>query len=95
MDAAKIIKEDGLCRMARNHVHMAMGLPGNKGVISGMRVSCDFVFEVNMIKAKFNGLPFLVSNNGVVLSPGEGERGIIAPKYFRSIFCLKNDMYMY
>ena len=30
------IKKSGLCRMERNHIHFARGLPGEDGVISGM-----------------------------------------------------------
>ena len=35
-----LIMEGGLKRMARNHMHLAIGMPGNNGVISGMRNSC-------------------------------------------------------
>jgi 2'-phosphotransferase len=41
----------GLNKMARNHVHLAAGLPGKDGVISGMRSSCQVVIELNMVKA--------------------------------------------
>ena len=34
---------------------MAIGMPGKKGVISGMRASCDVVIEVNMPKAMAHG----------------------------------------
>lgn len=34
---------------------MALGLPGKKGVISGMRTSCEVVVEVNMVKAITHG----------------------------------------
>jgi len=42
--------ESGLNRMARNHIHLAIGLPGD-GVISGMRSSCQVVIDINMTKA--------------------------------------------
>jgi len=39
LDPLPLIMSSGLNRMARNHVHLAIGLPGD-GVISGMRSSC-------------------------------------------------------
>ena len=65
------IMQTGLNKMARNHVHMAVGLPGN-GVISGMRSSCEVVIEVNMVKAMHANppVPFWISQNKVVLSEG-------------------------
>ena len=35
-DPLPLIMENGLNKMGRNHIHLAVGLPGN-GVISGMR----------------------------------------------------------
>lgn len=37
------IKEEGLKRMSRNHIHFAPGMPKEEGVISGMRGSCDII----------------------------------------------------
>ena len=54
--------ESGLCKMARNNIHMAIGLPGKNEVISGMRNSCDTVIEINLIKAVKSGdMPFYTS----------------------------------
>lgn len=90
------IMENGLCRMARNHVHMAQGLPGD-GVISGMRNSCEIVVEVNLTQAAFTDpdLKFFVSQNGVILSPGVGEKGFLPSKYFRSVFDAKTKAFIY
>lgn len=86
-DVLKFVMDTGLCRMARNHVHMAIGLPGEDGVISGMRNSCNAVIEVNIAKAVIGGqIPFFISNNHVVLSPGLGDKGYIAPENFRCVF---------
>ena len=52
-----MIMKSGLNRMARNHVHMAMGVPGS-GVISGMRATCEVVVEVNMVRASRCDVPF-------------------------------------
>ena len=41
---------------------MALGLPGNKGVISGMRTSSEIIIEVNLARAILDGkIPFHVS----------------------------------
>ena len=39
--------KEGLCRMARNHIHFAAAMPGEDGVISGMRGSCQVSIYVN------------------------------------------------
>ena len=41
--------------MSRNHIHMAIGLPGANNVISGMRRSSDLVFEINLTLAMLQG----------------------------------------
>ena len=70
-DVLDLIMASGLCRMLRNHIHFAIGLPGKNGVISGMRSSAEIVFEINMTQACFESdIPFFVSKNRVVLSAG-------------------------
>lgn len=62
LDVVKFLLQTGLNKMARNHVHMAIGMPGKKGVISGMRQSCKAVVEVNMVRAiKDASIPFFIS----------------------------------
>jgi len=69
---------------------MAIGMPGKKGVISGMRGSCEVVVEVNIVKAMKEGkIPFSISENQVILSPGIGDKGLLPPKYFRQVINLK------
>ena len=68
---------------------MAIGMPGKKGVISGMRTSCEVVVEVNMTKAiKLGQVPFFFSSNQVILSPGN-ESGSLLPEFFRSVIDFK------
>jgi 2'-phosphotransferase len=74
------IKTDGLRRMSRNHVHMALGEPGVDGVISGMRRSSDVLIYVDVAAAEARGIPFFLSTNGVVLTPGP-----IPPACFRRV----------
>lgn len=89
LEPLPLIMKGGLNRMARNHVHMAVGMP-SQGVISGMRSSCEVVIEVNMVKAMAgeHKVPFYVSANKVVLSPGL-EDGSIPSEYFRSVLDIK------
>lgn len=38
LDSWQSIKQQGLLCMKRNHIHLAPGLPGHDGVISGMHI---------------------------------------------------------
>lgn len=77
-----VIRHEGLCRMSRQHIHFAQGLPGDDGVISGMRKECSVLIFMNVKKMLADGIPLFVSSNGVLLSPGQGPRGMIPPEYF-------------
>mmetsp|Transcript_34873 Transcript_34873/g.31382 ORF Transcript_34873/g.31382 Transcript_34873/m.31382 type:complete len:328 (+) Transcript_34873:226-1209(+) len=82
-DAWALIKKTGLNRMNRNHIHMAIGYPGDGQVISGMRQSCDVYIELDTENASKAGIPFFMSKNKVLLSPG--INGIISPRYFKKV----------
>ena len=43
-----MIEKNGLSRMKRNHIHFAKGLPGQSGVISGMRQDCNVLIYVHL-----------------------------------------------
>jgi len=75
------IEKNGLSKMRRNHIHFAQGLPGTKGVISGMRSQADVLIYIDIAKALTDNLKFFISANGVVLSAGN-EEGFIPPEYF-------------
>lgn len=79
-----LIERDGLSRMARQHIHFATNLPGQGGVISGMRHSADALIEIDVQKAMADGYKFYLSSNNVVLSPGN-EQGYIPPEYFKKV----------
>lgn len=64
----------------RNHVHFAPFEPGDRRVISGMRYDCEVAIWINLPRALEDGLPFYVSANQVILSPGISGR--IDRKYF-------------
>ncbi|XP_029367647.1 tRNA 2'-phosphotransferase 1 [Echeneis naucrates] len=75
------IQQHGLSRMKRTHIHLASGLPGDQGVISGMRRDCDLAVFVDVPKALADGIEFFWSENGVLLTSGNAE-GKLLPKYF-------------
>ncbi|XP_064402906.1 tRNA 2'-phosphotransferase 1-like [Halichondria panicea] len=78
------IQAEGLSRMKRNHIHFATGLPGESGVISGMRSSSHVLIFVDMQKALDGGFQFYRSSNDVILCPGN-EHGILPPIYFSEV----------
>jgi len=84
-EAWRTIKTDGLCRMSRNHIHFAIGDIGDTGVISGMRSSAQVLIYLDVARALEAGIPLFLSSNSVVLSPGVGPRGLIAPEFFAAV----------
>ena len=76
------IKKHGLSRMRRNHIHFASGLSGgDKKIISGMRSTCQIHIYVDAGKCARDGVPFYLSENGVILTPGDAA-GMLPVKYF-------------
>jgi len=71
-------------RQQRSEVHFACEEPGEEGqrAVSGMRSDCNLVIWLDLRRALEEGLPFFMSNNGVVLSPGDST-GCIPPQYFQ------------
>ena len=96
LEPLPLIMKGGLNRMARNHIHMAIGKPGKNGVISGMRASCEVVIELNMPKAMFgeHKIDFHISSNKVILSEGLKD-GSIPSQYIRTVLDYKNDKYLH
>lgn len=82
--AWKLIKQSGLSKMTRNHIHFAIGTPGESHVISGMRSTCQVLIYVDVAKAIADGIDFFLSENQVVLSGGNAE-GFIPPTYFKAV----------
>lgn len=80
----ELIKTQGLSRMSRNHIHFAPGEPGEEGVISGMRSSCEILVFINLKKALSDGFRFYRSANNVILCPGN-EQGFLPPQYFEKV----------
>jgi 2'-phosphotransferase len=64
------IRASGLSRMQRQHVHFASGLPGEDGVISGMRARSQVLIYLDVKRSLAAGLKIYRSANGVILTPG-------------------------
>nr|XP_048313940.1 tRNA 2'-phosphotransferase 1 isoform X2 [Myodes glareolus] len=78
----------GLSCQGRAHIHLASGLPGDPGVISGMRPNCDVAVFIDGPLALADGIPFFRSANGVILTPGDAD-GFLLPKYFKEALQLR------
>ncbi|CAF4488076.1 unnamed protein product, partial [Rotaria sp. Silwood2] len=78
------IRDKGLSKMNRTYIHFAPGLPKQSGVISGMRSNAELYIYIDMKKALKDGFKFFVSNNNVILCPGN-ENGFIPACYFRFV----------
>jgi len=85
------IRAEGLSRMKRQHIHFAAGEPGDQGVISGMRTSCQIFIYLDVTAALNGGIRFFRSSNNVILSPGNTE-GIIPPTYFKRVKDTKKNV---
>jgi len=84
----QFIQTQGLKTMSRNHVHFAIGYPGETGLISGMRQSCTIYIELDVEKALKDGMELFLSRNNVILS--RGFDGVIPPQYFKKVV-MRND----
>ncbi len=85
LEAYDKIKETGLSRMGRSHIHFAISddfVEGNMQQ-SGIRSNCKVLIYLDMQKAMDDGIEFYISENKVVLS--QGIDGFIDKKYFKKI----------
>mmetsp|Transcript_66473 Transcript_66473/g.168428 ORF Transcript_66473/g.168428 Transcript_66473/m.168428 type:complete len:1131 (+) Transcript_66473:109-3501(+) len=73
------IKRQGLSKVARNHIHLANGLPED-GKIRGMRQTSELFVYVDVPAAMDDGVVFYRSKNEVILT--QGVDGWLPPKYF-------------
>lgn len=79
---------EGLSCQGRMHIHLAPGLPGDLGVISGMRPNCEVAVFIDGPRALADGIAFFRSANGVILTPGNAD-GFLLPKYFKEALQLR------
>ncbi|XP_070622330.1 tRNA 2'-phosphotransferase 1 isoform X2 [Erythrolamprus reginae] len=75
------IRQHGLSRMGRTHIHLAPGLPGEGAILSGMKISSEVAVIIDIPKALADGISFFRSANGVILTAGNAE-GRLLPRYF-------------
>lgn len=73
------IAAEGLKPMARTHVHCCQGLPGDKGVVSGMRADSQIIVVIDLAAILRDGIECHVSQNGVIMLP------TVLPKYFSHV----------
>ncbi|XP_019378948.1 PREDICTED: tRNA 2'-phosphotransferase 1 [Gavialis gangeticus] len=74
------IRRGGLSRRGRTHIHLAPGLPGDAGVLSGMRPDSEVAVVIDGPQALADGIRFFRAANGVVLTPGDAH-GVLPPRY--------------
>ncbi|TPP61478.1 tRNA phosphotransferase 1 [Fasciola gigantica] len=79
------IRQGGLSRMNRTHIHFAPGEIGESGVISGMRNSVEVLIYVDLAAALRDGYRFFLSPNRVILTEGNAD-GYLPSKYFTKVF---------
>eukprot|EP00011_Vannellida_sp_DIVA3-517-6-12_P008296 CAMPEP_0114628026 /NCGR_PEP_ID=MMETSP0168-20121206/12603_1 /TAXON_ID=95228 ORGANISM="Vannella sp., Strain DIVA3 517/6/12" /NCGR_SAMPLE_ID=MMETSP0168 /ASSEMBLY_ACC=CAM_ASM_000044 /LENGTH=229 /DNA_ID=CAMNT_0001839385 /DNA_START=44 /DNA_END=730 /DNA_ORIENTATION=- len=77
------IKVSGLSKMARQHIHIATGVPGADNVISGMRSTAQVLIYIDVERVLQDQIPMLLSANNVVLTAG--VNGYLAPRYFLKV----------
>eukprot|EP00658_Telonema_sp_P-2_P026746 TRINITY_DN20824_c0_g1_i3.p1 TRINITY_DN20824_c0_g1~~TRINITY_DN20824_c0_g1_i3.p1 ORF type:complete len:678 (+),score=98.68 TRINITY_DN20824_c0_g1_i3:150-2183(+) len=66
----ELIRKSGLDRMGRNHIQMAVGLPNDPSVTSGVRPNIEVLIYIDVAQALEAGIPFYRSENNVICSPG-------------------------
>lgn len=89
------IHKNGLKRMNRNHIHFACEEIHSNQVISGMRLNVEIKIYIDFDLAIKDGIPFYMSKNNVILSPGVGEHGTISRQYFRRVVRVADDEILY
>ncbi|GCC16763.1 hypothetical protein chiPu_0021434, partial [Chiloscyllium punctatum] len=53
-----------------------------------IRSNCELAIFIQLRKAIRDGIPFYLSTNRVILTPGN-ENGVLPPKYFQRVLQLK------
>ena len=92
-DAWELIKKSGLSKMKRNAIHFSIGYNDENHVKSGMRLNCQVFIEILPQFAFFNGYEFFISENKVILCPGN-EQGFLPLEFFKKVKN-KKDLCLY
>lgn len=80
-----ILASGGLKPMTRNHIHLAKGKHGDTDVVSGMRKSSTRLIYIHLAHALADNIPFSLSSNGVILTPGDPTTGLLPTRYFAHV----------
>ncbi|KAH0556696.1 hypothetical protein GP486_005515 [Trichoglossum hirsutum] len=90
-----ILESGGMSRMNRNHMHFAAGVPGqDAGVISGMRADAQILIYIDIRRALNAGIKFWRSDNGVILTEGDG--GAMLPiEFFVKVMDRKRNVVLW
>ena len=88
--AWEAIQDTALDRMGRNAISMAVGLPGNPDVKSGIRTYMEVLIYIDVTRAMAAGIPFFRSVNNVICSPGP-----IPPKFFARVVRRTDNKILY
>ena len=91
--AWKLIEKSGLSKMNRNAIHFSIGYNDENHVKSGMRFNCEVFIEINPQMAFFNGYEFFISENKVILCPGN-EEGFLPLEFVKKVKN-KNNLCLY
>lgn len=77
----ELIKAGGLSRMGRKHIHFSSKDFNDRTIISGMRRTSEILIYIDLQAAINDGFKFFISDNEVILTPGNKE-GFLPTKYF-------------
>ncbi|XP_050550128.1 tRNA 2'-phosphotransferase 1 isoform X2 [Spodoptera frugiperda] len=88
------IKNEGLSRMKRKHIHLAKGTLDDASVISGLRRDTEVHIYINLSRALADGISFFESENGVILTSGN-KQGYLEPKYFEKAINIRTGESLY
>ncbi|KAM0162608.1 hypothetical protein ACHAPG_001633 [Botrytis cinerea] len=82
----EILKSGGLKKMGRNHVHFGTGIPEDGGVVSGMRGDAEVLIFVDVKRCleEEPEMKWWISENGVVLTEGDGE-GVVGTRFWKRV----------
>jgi 2'-phosphotransferase len=85
------IKQKGISKMGRLHIHLASGKPDENHVISGVRSFSTVFIYIDVEAALAANIPFFESANGVILSPGDQD-GFIPKECFLKVEDRQGDL---
>merc|ERR1719437_142986 len=75
------IKQKGISRLGRNHIHFSSGMLSKDGVVSGIRPNCEVLVYIDLKAVVREGIKFFRGDDGVLWSDGN-KQGVIPPKFF-------------